>query len=128
MFVPFAEATKSVVPVASDPKGIEIVKASMVRLSSGKQDDRLSPVWSKSTMVNVQNKVPVDQSVQSTEFPQMRGRARVVSGDLTSIGRSSNWQSPKVVSRSAEVDDLWQRRASGVESITARVQPLAKMH
>ena len=39
--MPFAEATKSVVPVASDPKGIEIVKTSMVRLSSGKQDERL---------------------------------------------------------------------------------------
>ena len=42
---------------------------------------------------------------------QTSGVTRVVSGDLTSAGRSKSWQSPKIVSRVTKVDDFWQLRA-----------------
>ena len=72
MFVPFAEATKTVLSVASENGGIVTVKASTVRLPSENKTSGLSPVRSKSTMVNIQNYALVDQNLQCTEFPQIR--------------------------------------------------------
>ena len=57
MFVPFAEASKSVLPVASEPARTKNVKTSTARLSSENKTSGFSPV------VNVHYNAVVDQIV-----------------------------------------------------------------